>query len=98
MESVNSTTNSKFGSNFQRKTNITASGFCQTMFLLSLVSFGILHRILYSEKKNHPILTTVINLWVVGLRDLALRFVCHKAISLASVINDSKRYLSLNCH
>ena len=54
MESVNSTTNSKFGSNFQRKTNITASGFCQTMFLLSLVSFGILHRILYSEKKKPP--------------------------------------------
>ena len=97
MVSVNSTSNSKFGSNFQRKTNITPSGFCQTMFLLSLVSFGIFHRILYSEKK-HPFLTTVINLWVVGLRDLAIRFVCHRAISLASVINDSKRYLSLNCH
>ena len=47
MKSVKATSNSKFGSNFQRKTNITARGFCQTMFLLSLVSFGIFHRILY---------------------------------------------------
>ena len=61
MESVKSTSNSKFGSNFQRKTNITASGFCQTMFLLSLVSFGIFYRILYymslmksmGEKNTH---------------------------------------------
>ena len=76
MESVKSTSNSKFGSNFQRKTNITASGFCQTMFLLRLVSFGIFYRILYymslmksMGEKKHPFLTTVINLWVVGLRD-----------------------------
>ena len=47
MKSVKSTSNSKFGSNFQRKTNITARGFCQTMFLLSLVSFRIFLRILY---------------------------------------------------
>ena len=75
------------------------------MFLLSLVSFGTFLRILYCMslmesmgEKKQTFLTTVMNLWVVGMRDWALRFVFNRAISLTSVIDDSKRHLSLNCH
>ena len=57
------------------------------MFLLSLVSFWIFLRIVYymslmksMGEKKPTFLTTVMNLWVVGMRDWALSFVCNRAI------------------